>query len=80
MVNMKNTLKEEKMEVKRQLEEKEERHKRMKEKLKLTKTQLDQCLKLQRTQENEVDVARQKIEVRYLENIDFPKETAKIDQ
>ena len=80
MVNTKNTLKEESMVVKRQLEEKEERHKRMKEKLKLTKTQLDQCLKLKGTQENEVDVARQKIEVRYLENIDFLKETAKIDQ
>ena len=64
MGNLKNTLKEQNITLKREQQELEDRHRKLKEKLKTTKKQMEHCLEVQTTQEKEVEVARQKIDVR----------------
>ena len=64
MTNMKNVLKEENVTLKREKQDEDERAKKLKEKLKSTRNQLEQCFKQRSIHENEMEIAKQKIEVR----------------
>ena len=64
MLKLKNYLKEENLALKTEQEEAECRHKKLREKFKQTKNELDESLKFQAEQQNELEGARDKINVR----------------